>query len=177
MNPPDLWTRRPDPGEYDASYAGYVSCVPDGNLLEFLGAQPAVARARLGNLSPPAADHRYAPAKWTRREVLGHVVDTEWVFAYRAIRFARNDAEPLAGVDQNVLMRGARFALRSMGDLLEEWAHLRAAQTLQYRRFDEEILSRTGTANGAQFTVRAILHIVAGHAQHHLNVLAERYAG
>jgi len=167
--------RRPEPSEYDDFYAGYVAQVPDGDVLELLKEQGASHRELFAAIPEEKHDHRYAPGKWTVKEVIGHLIDTERVFAYRALAFARGDAAPIPGMDQDEYMAGADFGRRSMASLIDEYHHLRAADVALFGSFDEAVLDRTGVASGVPFTVRALLWIVAGHERHHLGVLKERY--
>jgi hypothetical protein len=167
--------RPPGKDEFDDFYAGYVGLVPDRPVLEVLREQLASTRALLSAIPSSKQDFRYAPAKWSIKEVVGHIVDTEWVFTYRALRIARNDKTPLPGMDQDQFMDGANFAKRDLPSLVEELFHLRSANLALFESFDEEILDRAGTASDCPFTVRALLHIIAGHQIHHINVLKERY--
>lgn len=167
--------RRPQPDEYAEFFAGYVDLVPDGDIITILREQlePTVELLR----SAPAEKHdfRYAPGKWTLKQVLGHVIDGEWVFTYRALRFARGDQSPLTGMDQNTLMDGANFEERTLEDLLTEFSHLRQASVALFESFSEELLDRTGIASDCRFSVRALLYFNAGHLAHHLGVLKTHY--
>ena len=139
----------------------------EGNLQETL--------ATLQPLGEEHASHRYAPGKWTLREVIGHLTDAERVFAYRALRIARGDATPLPGFDHDAYVRAARFERRLLAEILEEFEHLRRSNLRLFGSFDEEDLSRRGTASGHGVSVRALLFITAGHERHHLRVIRERY--
>ena len=119
--------------------------------------------------------HRYAPGKWSVSEVVGHLADTERIFAYRALRFARNDATPLAGFDENQFVPPANFDARPLPDLAEELRAVRLASVALFRRLDDAALARRGTANQVEITVRALPWIIAGHERHHVAVLKERY--
>jgi len=169
--------RRPEPTEYNEFYAGYVAVVPEGDILDILGAEGAEALATFEEVSPGKLDYRYEPGKWTAREVVGHILDAEWIFTYRALRFARGDATPLPGMDQDEFMAGANFGERDMASMIAEFRHLRAANRALFGSFGEDVLDRSGTASGCSFTVRGLLYIVAGHAIHHVRVLRERYLG
>lgn len=166
---------RPAAGEYPESYAGYLASVAGDDAWAEMVAQPAEVERRLAALSEERALHRYAPAKWSVKEVLGHVADNERVFAYRALRFARGDETPLANFDENLYARTGRFDARPLEDLLEEFRTVRAATLSLVRTFDEEALGRIGVARGVRVSVRAIVWITAGHARHHLDVLRDRY--
>ena len=126
----------------------------------------------MGRRNPGA---RYAPGKWSLTEVIGHVVDTERVLATRAMLFARGDAKPLPGFDQDALIEGAMFDDRPLASLVDEFEHLRRANVALFGSWGEEAQARRGVASGCAFTVRALVTIVAGHALHHLDVVRERY--
>lgn len=174
---PSPFHRRPEPGEYDAFYGTYVSKVPEGDVLEILETQLASTVELLAAIPQDRWDHRYAPGKWTIREVVGHVIDAERVFAYRALRFARGDTTPLPGMDQEDFMAGADFSRRSMDSLIDEHRHQRLSNLALFASFDGEVLSRTGVASDCSFTVRALIHILAGHERHHVEILKQRYLG
>lgn len=167
--------RRPTRAEYDDFYGGYVGLVPDGDIIDILGEQGAALRELIASIPVEKADHRYAPGKWTTREVVGHVIDAEWVFVSRALWFARAVPTPLPGMDQDEFMAGANFGDRTLARLADEHHSLRSAAIVLFESFDEDIMDRVGVASGCEFTVRAIPHIIAGHAFHHMGVLEERY--
>jgi hypothetical protein len=167
--------RRPDKTEYAEYYDRYVSQVPDGDVIETMRAQRQAILDLLGGVPPAKADSRYAPGKWTLKEVVGHVLDVEWVFTYRALSFARRDASPLPGIDQEEFVAGANFSARALPEMAQEYHHLRSANILLFDSFDETVLDRGGVASDCRLTVRAILYIIAGHERHHMNVLRERY--
>jgi len=167
--------RRPEVTEYFEFYEGYVSSVPDGDIIAILQNQLRSSLDLLRDVPPGKIDFRYAPGKWSLKEVVGHVLDIEWTFAYRALTFARCDAPPLPGVDHDEYMGRANFAAREMSGLVDELEHLRCAGLQLFDSFDAATLDRGGVASGYPITVRAILYIIAGHAEHHMNVLRERY--
>jgi len=168
-------SNRPSPSEYNPFYAGYVNSVPDGDVVETLINQQKAVLEWVEKTSAADADYRYAPDKWSAKEVLGHMVDTEWIFTYRALRFARGDQSALPGMDQDQFMAGANFADRSLEDISAEFSGLRTASIRLLTSFSEELLSRTGTASDSPISVRALCWIIAGHCQHHLKILKERY--
>jgi hypothetical protein len=118
---------------------------------------------------------RYAPDKWTVKEVLGHVTDTERIFAYRALRIARGDHKPLSGFEQDDYVRAGGFGERSLADLAEEFGQVRSATVALLRPLGDEAWSRRGVANNNEVTVRALAFIIAGHELHHREILKERY--
>lgn len=166
---------RPGPGENATYYDTYLARVPDGDVLARLAEQNRRLIAGLAGLGEEKAGFRYAPGKWSVKEVVGHLMDAERVFAYRALRFARADLTPLPGFDEDAWMPAARFDARPLAALLEEYAAVRAATLALFRSFDGAALTRIGTANGNPMSVRALAWVLAGHEIHHAGVLRERY--
>jgi hypothetical protein len=167
--------QRPAPGEYAPFYAGYVERVPEADVLAALERQPREVADLARRVPPERETHRYAPGKWSVREVFGHVLDAERVFAYRALAFARGDAAALPGFDEKLWTPAAGHDRCALADLASEFAQLRAANVLMLSRLTPEDWERRGTASGALVTVRALAYIMAGHVRHHLAVLRERY--
>lgn len=167
--------RRPAEGESDPYYRGYIDQVPQGDYFALSRRQLDDTCRLLESLPPERQDFRYAPGKWSVKQVLGHILDTEWVFSYRAMCMARGDTTPLPGMDQDRFAAGANHADRSMDSLLSELRHLRTANLSLFESFDDAILDRVGNASGCDFTVRSILFIIAGHERHHVRVLREKY--
>lgn len=168
---------RPGPNEYLAYYGRYIDGVPDGELLVLLRDQLAETEALLREFTGARADHRYAPDKWSVKEVVGHMTDAERIFAYRALRFARGDRTPLPGFDENAFVRGANFAARALPEIAGEFRSVRMASITLFAGLSEEALMRRGVANEAEVTVRALAWIIAGHERHHAKILRERYLG
>ncbi len=166
---------RPDKSEYPTYAESYVARVPDGDIVAILGRQLADTLALIRGIPEARGDFRYAEGKWSVKEVFGHVIDTERVFAYRALRFARGDATPLAGFEQDDYVRNAGFAARRLADLAEEFSHVRRASVALFRGLDEPAWLRRGIANEKEVSVRALAYIIAGHERHHLNVLQSKY--
>ncbi len=166
---------RPDPTEHGAFYAGYVAGMPDGDILELLEDQHEKLRRRIEGLTDEGALHRYAPGKWSVKEVLGHLADAERIFTYRLLRVARGDATPLAGFDENAYVPAGSFGERNLASLLDELAAVRAATLTLLRGLPPDVGERRGEASGAPVTVRALAWILAGHERHHLRILDERY--
>jgi hypothetical protein len=175
MTIPTVTRKRPDRTEYFEYYDRYVSLVPDGDIVAILRAQLAATGEFLRSVPKERIEHRYAPGKWTLKEVLGHVVDMEWVFTARALHFARAVGQPLPGVEQDDFIAVGNFAAQAWPALIDQYQHLRAANTLLFEAFDDAAWSRKGIASGREFTVRAIPHIIAGHERHHVGVIRERY--
>lgn len=167
---------RPDASEHAPFYARYVDGVPDGDLLSILEAQLNQVLSFARGLPEARGGHRYAPGKWSIREVLGHMADCERIFAYRALRIARGDSTPLAGFDENPYVQTGRFDARTLADLAEEYEAVRRATLHLFRHLDDEAVDRRGTANGVEVSVRAIAWIIAGHERHHLGMLRGVYS-
>ncbi|MFM7298396.1 MAG: DinB family protein [Planctomycetota bacterium] len=161
--------------EFAPFYAGYVALVPEPEALPALEAQLAELPAALAPFHGALETHRYAPGKWSVRQMLGHLTDSERIFGYRALRIARADATPLPGYDEDHFVAHADFEHVPLRELVDEWALCRRANLALFRRFDATALARRGTANGNAVSVRALLRILVGHPRHHLNVLRERY--
>ncbi len=172
---PDTPRGRPDDAEYAAFYAGYIAAVPDGDILASLREGGDELATLLASVPEARAGFRYARDKWTVREVVGHVIDAERIFAYRALRIARGDATPLAGFDENAYARAAGSDARTMADLAGEVAVVRDGTLRLFESMPEDAWLLRGIANGQPITVRALAYILAGHARHHARVLRERY--
>lgn len=166
---------RPGPGEYAPSHATYVAAVPDGDVLALLQKQLSETTRLLSRLGEKRSRHRYAPGKWSIREVLGHLIDAERVFTYRALTFARADRTALPGFDENMWASASNADSRTLKSLLEELKAIRSATLALFRGFTEEQLARTGIASGQQVSVRGLLYVTTGHERHHLRILRERY--
>ena len=166
---------RPAANEYAPFYAGYISAVPDGDLIQLLDSQRDETMQLLGGLDDAKARHRYAEGKWTIAEVLGHVMDGERVFTYRALTFARGDASPLPSFDENAWAVVSNAGRRALRGLLAEYLAVRSATIELFRSFGAEEFARAGVASKNPVSVRALAYIVVGHEKHHLRILRERY--
>ena len=166
---------RPGADEYASYYEKYVSQVPGADLLETLERQGAETLALLRGLDEGRAAHRYEAGKWSVKQLVGHLNDTERLFSYRALAISRGDRAPLPGMDQEEWMAGADFDARTLSDLADEFAAVRAATLHLLRHLSPEAWARRGTASDNEVTVRALAYIIAGHEAHHLRVLRERY--
>ena len=168
---------RPAADEFAPPYAGYVSRIADEeDILEVLQRQLGEVLARLEAIPEARGEHRYAPGKWSVKEVVGHLADSERIFAYRALRFARGDTSPLPGFDENAYVPEMAAGPRTLRDLAAEWADVRRATVSLFRHLPAEAWWRRGPASGHPVTVRALAYIIAGHVRHHLEVLAGRYS-
>ncbi|MFC5472268.1 DinB family protein [Cohnella suwonensis] len=166
---------RPTQEEYNEHFHGYVQLVPEGDIEETLARSLNNTLAVLSPLSEVQASFRYAPGKWSIKQVLGHITDNERVMAYRLLRIARGDRTPLASYNQDELVAGANFDACAFGLLLEDYALVRKSTLTLLQGLPAEAWSRSGIVNGNESTVRAWAYIIAGHELHHMKVLEERY--
>jgi len=166
---------RPSDSEYDAYYRPMIGLVPDQPVLAVLDEQRYEIMGFLGSLDKATADYRYGPEKWSVKEVLGHVVDTERIFGARALCFARGEVRPLPPFEQDDYVRSAGFDRRSLASISEEFEAVRRSTETLFESFDESQWNRDGVANEVRMSVRAVAYIVAGHAAHHMSVIRERY--
>lgn len=171
----DAVISRPDPSEHQPYFAKYVALVPDGDILATLAAQSAETLALLRGLPESKGDFRYAPEKWSVKELIGHVTDTERIFANRALRFARNDATPLPGFEENDYVANSSFGLYSLADLADGLESVRRATIFLFKHMTAEASLRRGKANNAEVSVRSLAYLIAGHELHHVGVLKQRY--
>ena len=175
MEPRRAATARPEPGEYAPFYETYISKVKGSDILSILEAQRLQMAQLFAAHSERDGNFRYAPDKWTVKEALGHVIDSERIFVYRALRIARGDQTPLPGFEQDDYVRGGNFSGRTLVELAEEFGLVRLATIAFFKSLQKEAWQRRGTANGKEVTVRALAFIVAGHELHHRLILEERY--
>jgi hypothetical protein len=166
---------KPRADEYAEYYGKYVSLVPEGDIVETLSKQSGETLAMLRSIPEERAGHAYGPGKWSIRQLVGHVIDTERIFAYRALAIARGERASLPGMEQDEYMEHASFDGRTLESLCEEFGHVRRANVLMMRGFDAEAWARRGVASDNEVTVLALAHIIAGHELHHVNVLRARY--
>lgn len=166
---------RPSTDEFSAYYTPYVARVPDGDLLATLESQLGETLALLRGIPVDRSLHRYAPGKWSMRDLVQHLCDAERIFAYRALRIARGDETPLPGWDENRYAPVANADRRPWPELIAELESVRAATLALFRGLDDDAFARRGVANGQPVTVRALAWIIAGHERHHVAVLRERY--
>ncbi len=166
---------KPESSEYNPYYDKYISQVPEGDVLALLQTQNQETAQLLSKVPETRATFRYAPGKWSIKEVLGHLCDTERIMSYRALRVARADATPLPGFEQDDYVQAANFDSRALADLAHEFQLVRQATLTLFRAFDEAALLRIGTANNSPISARALVYIIAGHEKHHAQILRERY--
>ena len=166
---------RPNPGDYSPYYESYIKLVEGEEILKILNDQGKKTQDILNSFSEHRGNYRYADGKWTVKEVVGHLLDTERVFAYRALCIARGEKKSLPGFDQNDYVKEGNFNKRELFDLNYEFRLLRESNLLLFRTFTPEMLKLKGFANESYVSVLAILFMIAGHEIHHMNVLREKY--
>jgi DinB superfamily len=175
MSPAKTVSARPEANEYASFYQTYVSKVLGNDIVAILEAQRLQMAQLFAARSEREGNFRYAPGKWTVKDTLGHIIDSERIFAYRALRIARQDTTPLSGFEQDDYVRAGRFGERSLTDLAEEFGLVRSATVALFRPLGEEAWARRGSANKNEVSVRALAYIIAGHELHHREILQDRY--
>ena len=167
--------QKPEAGEFAPYYGKYIDLVKEPDLTRLMKMQIIDLQALLSEVPVEKENYRYADGKWTIKEVIGHLIDAERVFAYRALRIGRGDTTPLAGFEEDDYVKNTDFNKRSLPSLGHEFGFVRESTLALYNHFSPEELLRSGTANDQPISVRALLYIMAGHQIHHENVLRERY--
>jgi hypothetical protein len=170
-----LTLERPASTEHIEYFSRYIDLVPAGDILESLERQIDESMKLLKGLGEKQALHRYAPGKWSVKDMIGHVIDSERVFAYRALRFARADETPLPGFDHDLWVPVAARDADPWAALLDEWRLIRQANIAMFRGLDDAAWRRSGKANDNPVSVRALAWIIAGHELHHMKIIRERY--
>jgi DinB superfamily len=168
---------RPDSTEYAPYYEKYISLVPGDSIVTTLSSQIEETLKLLSVLSEAQGELRYAPGKWSIKEVIGHLIDAERIFTYRALRMARSDRTPLPGFDENFYVENGNFGDRRVAELADEFQAVRKSSVYIFRHLSEEAWARGGVASDNKVSVRAIAHIIAGHELHHLGIIRTRYLG
>ncbi|MGN7454248.1 DinB family protein [Paenibacillus pasadenensis] len=167
--------KRPDPAVVPAHEVPYLSRVPEGDLIAILAEQKERALERLGALSEEQASHRYAPEKWSVRQVIGHLADTERILSYRLLAIARGDRTPLPGFAEDEYVAAAPFESWTAKEALADYAAVREATLSLLRGLAPGDWERSGTANGLPHSALLLACVIAGHERHHLHILTERY--
>jgi hypothetical protein len=172
----DIAVDRPGADEYDPAFTGYVAHLDESeSVVEVLNDQLDGVTRRFGGFDESRGDYRYAPGKWSLKEVLGHLSDTERVFAYRALRIGRGDATALLAFDDQSYVPEMRAEDRTLAGVVEEWLAVRGATLALFRGFPEQAWLRRGSASGHPISVRSLAFVIAGHTRHHLQVVDARY--
>jgi DinB superfamily len=172
---PELLIVKPEEDEHAPYYGRYIDLVPDGDILGTLAGQIGVTLTELRLISDADSLMRYAPGKWSVREVVGHMIDAERIFGYRALRFARADKTPLPGFEQDDYIVAASFDARPWADLIDEFYAVRRSNLAMFRGLTPEAWLRKGIANDNPMSVRAAAYMIAGHERHHLGIIREKY--
>lgn len=167
--------KRPEPNEAVPYYSHYINLVPEGDIVDTLEKQLEETSSFLSQISEEKSLERYAPDKWSLRELLNHINDTERIFVFRALWFARGFTSPLPGFDQEIAVKGAGGDQLSWASQVEEFRSIRSSTVAFFRGLPKEAWDRSGIASDNPFTVRALAYIAAGHVQHHSDVIRDRY--
>ncbi|NQX65070.1 DinB family protein [Paenibacillus alba] len=167
--------QRPDQEEYNSYFETYISQVPEGDYHSFLQNQLDTIIALFAEMSEEKALLRYAPDKWSLKELLIHITDTERIMSYRMLRIARGDTTSLPGFDQDIFIANTNFDVLSIRDLLQDFQAVRQATFTLLTTIAESAWERRGVSSDHPISARALAYIIAGHAQHHLNVVHTRY--
>lgn len=168
-------TSPPEATEYAPYYGTYVGHVAPGDIVETLSTQSETTLALLRSIPEEKGGARYAPGKWSIREVIGHITDAERIFTYRALRFARADETPLAAFEENAYIANGSFDDRTLASLIDELEAVRRATVLFFASLNSAEWMRVGTASGKQMSVRGLAWVTAGHELHHVGILKTRY--
>lgn len=167
--------QRPGREEYSPYFTGYISQVPEGDYLSFLHSQLNAVVTLFSRINDEQGLYRYEPGKWSLKEVLGHMTDTERIMSYRMLRIARGDTTNLPGFDQDLFITNTSFDELSMEDLLNDFQAVRQGTFSLQKTISEAAWLRKGTANNNEISARALAYVLAGHAQHHLGVIQHKY--
>lgn len=167
--------KQPDLATVPPFYKGYVEFVKDYELMEILKLSNKRALQVIRSIMEDKGEHRYASGKWSIKELLCHMMDAERIFAYRALRFARNDKTPLAGFEETDYAPEANAHSRTIAEIADEMERLRSSTVDLYKSFTTEMLLRRGTANNTEISVLNLGYIIPGHETHHISILTNRY--
>lgn len=167
--------RKPTVTEYAPYHQRYIDLITTDDIFLFFKQQAEEIVALFTNLSEEQTSFRYADGKWTIKEVLAHIVDSERIFGYRVLAISRGEKNPLPGFAENEYVKNGKYENRSLKSLLAEYSHLSSANMVLFKSLDEEMLSQKGTASGKEVTARAILFVAIGHEKHHLEIIKSRY--
>jgi hypothetical protein len=166
---------RPESSEYAPFYHKYVESVPEGDVVALLREGGRDLLDTVAAVPEDRAGFRYAEGKWSIREVIGHVIDAERIFTYRALRIARGDTTPLASFDENAYVKTAGSDARALSNLAREFGAVRESSVQLFESLPADAWGRSGVASDRDVSVRALAYIATGHAMHHLRILRERY--
>lgn len=166
---------RPQDGEFLSHYQVYIDKVPEGDLLDLLQHQPEQVILELGETTDDQANFRYTEGKWSLKEVLGHIADTERIMNYRLLRIARGDTTPLPSFEETLFVSNAHFDQHTVAELLQDFSAVRESTLTLIRQLEDSDWLRMGTASEGPISTRALAYIIFGHSLHHLTIIRERY--
>lgn len=166
---------RPTKGDYSEYYQQYIDLVEGDDIIKILLENNQYIQDILNSFPQSNGNYRYAEGKWTVKEVVGHMMDVDRIYCYRALSIARGEKKPLPGFDQDQYVLNGKFNNRELYDLAYDYKLVRESAILLFRSFDSSVLQNKGNANDSDITVLALMFIIAGHEKHHLNILKERY--
>jgi uncharacterized damage-inducible protein DinB len=169
--------KRPEIGEYDSYFSRYINLVPDGDILDILEQQNKETNTLLKDISDTQGQFKYSSNKWSVKEVIGHLTDTERILGYTLLCIARGEAQSLPSYDKNVYVKSAAFDKQSLEDLLANLTTVRKSTLQLLKSLNSEDWLRRGRANGSEVTVRALVIILVGHELHHRKIIKEFYIG
>lgn len=167
--------QRPNKNEYPDYYEEYIKLVPEGEMVSILKKNLELTMALFNGISESEGNYRYAPDKWSIKEVLGHMTDTERILSTRLLRIGRGDVTPLSGFNENFYVDGAEFDKQTTQNILDEFVSVRKATISLIKNMPEESWLRKGLANGIINTARSLVYSIAGHELHHCKIIQERY--
>lgn len=166
---------RPTPEEYPVYYNQYLNLVKEGDIINILEEQSLYVQKFIASIPEEKGDSTYGFGKWTIKEIFGHLIDSERILTYRALRIARRDKQPLPGYEQDDYIKNAKYYRKTLKEIADEMLLLRAANLKFFQSFDSEDMIQRGVANDQEMTVRAILYILAGHELYHINFIKDNY--
>lgn len=166
---------RPAKTDYAEYYQKYIDLIESEDIIQVLSSLNEEASDIFNSFPQSKGDYAYAKDKWTVKEVVGHMMDTDRIFAYRAMAIARGEKQPLPSFDQDEYVRNGKFNLRELSDLTYEYRLLRESNLLLFKGLNHSVYSKRGIAAGNEVTVLALMWMIAGHQKHHLKILKEKY--
>ena len=166
---------KPQLNDVPKYYRSYIEEVIDKNIIEYFSEQKDSVVKLFSSISEERSQYRYAESKWSIKEILGHLCDSERIFMTRALRFARNEKQELTGFDENEYVAASNFSELPIEILINDFVKMRESHLALFKTFNDVIWARKGTANKSEFTVSLILYIMAGHVDHHIKIIKERY--
>jgi hypothetical protein len=166
---------RPNASEYNPRFDHYIQLVPEDNVCVALAQQLHETVALVHRVPEPIVDYRYAPGKWTTREVMGHILDTERILSFRLLSFARGDSTPLNRADEELYVKNGEFSRFPLQEWVEEYSLMRRSNIALVRHLPQESWGRTGTVSGLPISVRALAYFMVGHERHHIKIIQNLY--